>query len=243
MLVFGYDVLNYNLSETFGEVTWKYKIDELMNKLHNSLNKLINKGYSETVNLLSELLETLKTIEDCTSCKDNTGKFNLDKFYEEINKIENHLAELEKVKGEWEKKKIICELNDELFETDNKLNKDILCESCKKDVKRLTDKYGNKEIARFLCQCKLNAEYYGYRYIRWIPFNEFKNIEYLIKGGLGEVYKAIWVNSYYDRVYMKYGDQEVVLERIHNSNDKIVNILKEVKQEFIVIITITLKQK
>src|SRR5205085_6848230 len=141
MLIFWYDVLNYNLSKTFGEVTWKYKIDELINKLLNSLNELINKGYSETANLLSELLETLKTIEDCTGCKDNMGKLNLDKFYEEINKIENHLAELEKVKGEWEKKKIICELNDELFETDSKLNKEILCESCKKEVKRLTDKY------------------------------------------------------------------------------------------------------
>ena len=42
---------------------------------------------------------------------------------------------------------------------------------------------------------------------------------------------------------MGYYDQEVVLERIHNSNDKIVDILKEVKQEFIVIITITLKWK
>ena len=37
--------------------------------------------------------------------------------------------------------------------------------------------------------------------------------------------------------------QEVVLEKIHNLNDKIVDILKKVKQEFIVIITIALKQK
>ena len=49
--------------------------------------------------------------------------------------------------------------------------------------------------------------------------------------------------NYYDRFVEKYGDQEIVLERIHNSNDKIVDILKEVKQEFIVIIMITLKRK
>ena len=66
-----------------------------------------------------------------------------------------------------------------------------------------------------------------------IIFDEFKNIEYLAKGDFGEVHKATWID----------GDQEVVLERIHNSNDKIIDILKEVKQEFIVIITITLNNK
>jgi len=70
-------------------------------------------------------------------------------------------------------------------------------------------------------------------YIRWIPFYEFKNIEYLAKGGFVEVHKATWID----------GDQEVVLERIHNSNDKIVDILKEVKKEFVVIITITITLK
>ena len=78
----------------------------------------------------------------------------------------------------------------------------------------------------------LNAKYHN-DYIQWIPFDEFKNIEYLAKGGFGEVHKATWID----------GDQEVVLERIHNSNDKIIDILKEVKQEFIIIITITLTLK
>ena len=74
---------------------------------------------------------------------------------------------------------------------------------------------------------------YNDDYIRWIPFDKFKNIEYLAKSSFGEVHQATWIDK----------DREVVLERIHNSNDKIVNILKEVKQEFIVIITITLKWK
>src|SRR3954467_11285883 len=101
---------------------------------------------------------------------------------------------------------------------------------------KLTDKCGNEEIARLLYyQCKLNTMYYRHNsnYIRWIPFDEFKNIEYLAKGDFGEVYKATCID----------GDQEVVLGRIHNSNDNIVDILKEVKQEFIVIITIILKWK
>ena len=47
--------------------------------------------------------------------------------------------------------------------------------------------------------------------------------------------------NYYDEDEFECKEREVVLERIHNSNDKIVDILKEVKQEFIVIITIILK--
>ena len=89
----------------------------------------------------------------------------------------------------------------------------------------------NREIAKFLYECRLNAKNHN-NYIQWIPFDEFKNIEYLAKNGFGEVHKATWI-----------GDRKVVLERIHNSNDKIVDILKEVKQEFIVIITIPLKWK
>src|SRR5438874_1835440 len=60
-------------------------------------------------------------------------------------------------------------------------------------------------------------------YIRWIPFNEFGNIEYLAKGGFGEVHKATWFGNY------EYGyDMIVVLKRLYNSSDNILDILKEV---------------
>ena len=112
-------------------------------------------------------------------------------------------------------------------------NKEVLCEGCKrKEIRKLANKCGNEEIAKLLYECRLNAKHHN-DYIRWIPFDGFRGIEYLAKSGFGEVHKATLID----------GDQEIVLERIHNSNDKIVDILKEVKQEFIVIITITLKQK
>src|SRR5207248_9154872 len=126
------------------------------------------------------------------------------------------------------------ELNDELNKIDFELNKKVLCEGCKeKKFKKLTDKCGNEEIARFLYyQCKLNANMYYNEYIQWIPFDEFKNIEYLAKGGFGEVHKATWINhGYYNTNEMKYKDIKVVLKRIYNntSDDKIVDILNEVK--------------
>ena len=130
------------------------------------------------------------------------------------------------------------DLVENLFKINLRLNKEVLCEDCKrKEIRELADKCGNEEIAKFLYKCRLNREQYYDDYIQWIPFDEFKNIEYLAKGGFGEVHEATW---FYCQDHKK---TEVVLERIHNSNDKIIDILKEVKQEFIVIITITLKWK
>ena len=67
-MVFEYDWLYSDLSENFKGITWKYKIDELINKLFNSLNELINKsGLTVRItNLSEELLETLKIVVKIT---------------------------------------------------------------------------------------------------------------------------------------------------------------------------------
>ena len=202
-------------------------VDELINKLRNTLNnKLINENdlNVKTTELSNELLETTKIIENCTSCKDKKIDGN------DLDKIKNCLAELEKEEQGRKRRDIIDELNNELFKINIRLNKWSLCEGCKeKEIEKLTNKCGNEEIARFLYyDCKLNAKYYNNRYTQWVPFNEFKNIEYLAKGGFGEVHKATWVKCYYNKVEMKYIDKDV-LKRIYSSNDKIVDILKEVK--------------
>jgi len=196
-------------------------VAESINKLQNTLNKLINENdlNVRTNELLNELLETIKIIENCTSCKDKETDGN------DLDKIEKCLAELE----EEEEVEEVEGWESHFFE----LNKKILCEGCKRKIEELTDKCGNEEIARFLYQCKLNAKYYDDYYIRWIPFDEFKNIEYLakVKGGFGEVHKASWIDGHYNIIYKEYHDQDVVLKRIYNnsSDDKIVDILKEVK--------------
>src|SRR5947209_16731417 len=110
-------------------------VDELINKLQNTLNKLINEDdlSVKTNELSNELLETLKTIENCTSCKDK-------KIYGyDLVKMENCLAELEK--EERRRLNIIDDLNNELFKINIRSNKEILCESCKeKEKEKLTDK-------------------------------------------------------------------------------------------------------
>ena len=193
---------------------------ELINNLLDSLNELISKDdiNVSTTNLSNELLETLKIIENCTSCKkDNIEEKVFNKFHNLINEIESE--------KELERKKIINKLNDELIKIDNKLNRKVLCEGCKRNkIENLIDKCGNKEMARLLYEIKLNSV--NTVHIRWIPFNEFQNIKYLAKGGFGEVQKAEWAGSYHDNKTV-----EVVLKRLYNSRDKILDILKEVNKK------------
>src|SRR6266511_1968929 len=98
----------------------------LINKLQNTLNELINRNdlSVKTTELLNELLETTKIIENCTSCKDEKIDGN------DLDKIKNFLAELKK---EQEQKNwvTIDKLNVELFEINIRLNKEMLCEGCK----------------------------------------------------------------------------------------------------------------
>src|SRR5437870_1144402 len=121
---------------------FKMGVNELTNKLRNTLNKLINGDdlSVKTTGLSDELLKTLGTVENCTTCKDKKMDGNdFDEFNDSINKMENCLTKLKKEERFW----TIYELKSELFRMDNKLNK-ILCEGCKgKEIRKLADKCGN----------------------------------------------------------------------------------------------------
>ena len=113
------------------------------------MNELINKNTS-LVKITDEILKTLEIVENCTSCKDKIkGKKHFKELCESINEIESCLAELE-----GEEENIISELDGELFEINTRLNNKLLCKGCYK-VKKLTDKCGNRELAKFLYECKL----------------------------------------------------------------------------------------
>ena len=76
-------------------------------------------------------------------------------------------------------------------------------------------KWGNGQTG-LLYDCKLNPEHH--EYVFDIPFNEFRNIEYLAKGNFGEVHKAIQIDSYYY-------NQKFALKRIY-INIKIIPVIK-----------------
>ena len=137
---------NSILSENLLGVTLKYKIDGLIDKLYNTLNEsTINRNYlsAKTIKTTIETIETLKTIEGCANCKNmEVGRNDFDEFRKSINKI-----------GEKD------DLVGNLFEINTRLSKEVLCEGCKrKEIRKLADKCGNEEIAKFLYECRLNRE-------------------------------------------------------------------------------------
>jgi hypothetical protein len=42
--------------------------------------------------------------------------------------------------------------------------------------------------------------------LKWLPYDKFKNVVYLDRGGFGTIYKAIWLNDD--------GDKEVIYVKI-----------------------------
>ena len=76
-----------NLPENLLGVTLKYKIDGLINKLHNTLNTLNKSTINgdslsvKTIEIIETAIKTLKTIEDCANYKDKEiGRNSFDEF-------------------------------------------------------------------------------------------------------------------------------------------------------------------
>ncbi|RHZ87139.1 hypothetical protein Glove_40g177 [Diversispora epigaea] len=84
---------------------------------------------------------------------------------------------------------------------------------------------GNDEIDKFIQDSQLNANYYG-DVIEWIPYDRFKDVKQVGKGGFGTIHYARWIdgeikkwdikNQQWER-YRK--DEEVALKKF----DKFVN--------------------
>jgi hypothetical protein len=150
LLVYHHDS---NLPENLLGVTLKYKIDGLIDKLHNTLNKLMINRDNLPVKTIKTTIETLKTIEDCASYKDKeVGRNSFDEFRKVINEI-NKMGKKH-------------DLVENLFKMNIRLNKEVLCEGCKrKEIRKLADKCGNEEIAKFLYECRLDRKWYYDDYI------------------------------------------------------------------------------
>ncbi|CAB4398585.1 unnamed protein product [Rhizophagus irregularis] len=71
--------------------------------------------------------------------------------------------------------------------------------------------------------------------IEWIPYNNFKNINYLTKGGFSEIYTADWIDGYYEewdfknQQLVRNGTQEVILKRLDDAESINRNWFEEAK--------------
>ena len=91
----------------------------------------------------------------------------------------------------------------------------------------------NKFIDKFIQESQQNAKYTN-QILEWIPYNKFKNIEYLDKGGFSTVYKAVWSDgpiikwSSNEEKWIRRNDKTVSLKNLNESSNLNEEFLNEV---------------
>ncbi len=91
---------------------------------------------------------------------------------------------------------------------------------------------GNKIIDEFINDTQINFIQESSR-MKFIPYNQFKVIKKIDKGGFSEIYKAIWINGppYWneEKEVFEYKDSIIVaLKQLNNSKTITLNDLNEV---------------
>src|SRR6266511_5498700 len=96
---------------------------------------------------------------------------------------------------------------------------------------------GNDIVDNFIQKCqKLSS--LPTQIMEWIPFDQFKDVEYLTSGGFSNIYTATWIRGHlfdYDEnenEFGYYGRQSVALKLLNNSNEPGKNFFEEVSSNF-----------
>ncbi|RHZ84936.1 hypothetical protein Glove_74g204 [Diversispora epigaea] len=128
-----------------------------------------------------------------------------------------------------------------MFEVCLECNKEYDSQWCKPcnttHLKNDFDKWtsGNVTIDKFIQDAQLNADV-GYKVIEWIPYDRFRGIKQIAKGGYGTIYYATWIDgliSQWDienQRWIRKNRYEVVLKRF----DGIVGINDDFLNEMII---------
>ena len=110
------------------------------------------------------------------------------------------------------------------------------CQPC--NSKRLKNNFknwtsGNKDIDEFIQYSQLNAVHFT-KCLEWIPFEKFRNVTYITRGGFGKIYSAKWPEG---RIYFwgienqeweRLSNWKVALKSLDNSSDISTDFLNEV---------------
>jgi hypothetical protein len=100
------------------------------------------------------------------------------------------------------------------------------CQPC--NAKRFKDNFKNwtsknKDIDDFIQESQLNAMCYT-KYLEWIPFENFKDITYIARGGFGKVFSAEWPEGYIvswdieNQKWNRRDETKVALKSLDNSS-------------------------
>ncbi|RIA87174.1 hypothetical protein C1645_878195 [Glomus cerebriforme] len=91
----------------------------------------------------------------------------------------------------------------------------------------------NDNIDKIIKNSQLSAKNSNY-VLEWIPYEKFKDVKYLAKGGYGTVYSAYWSDGHilgWDKKlnqWKRYGKDLVALKRLHNSQFITIEFLDQI---------------
>ena len=80
---------------------------------------------------------------------------------------------------------------------------------------------GNDKIDKFIQDAQLNANYRR-GVIEWIPYDRFKDVKQIGRGGFGTIHYARWIDGYIEewdienQQWKRYGQVEVALKMFDN---------------------------
>ena len=92
---------------------------------------------------------------------------------------------------------------------------------------------GHKFIDKFIQESQLNTQN-KQQVLEWIPYNRFKDIEYVDKGGFSTIYQAIWLDglinewSKDEKKWIRFNEKTVALKSLDKSSNLNEEFLNEV---------------
>jgi len=90
---------------------------------------------------------------------------------------------------------------------------------------------GNEKIDEFIQKMQLKIDKPNYIIFEWIPYNQFNDINEIVKYDTGTAYSAIWKDGplYYDlHRYPRKSNQKVALKYLYDSQNSANEFLNEV---------------
>ena len=106
------------------------------------------------------------------------------------------------------------------------------CQNCYR-AKEICKPSGNKIIDDFIRYTQINLVKYEGK-MEFVPYEQFKNVEFIAEGGFSKIYKATWIDGPVRWSYVRYEDLSrdpnftVVLKKLNNSKNITTKELNEV---------------
>ncbi|GES77242.1 kinase-like domain-containing protein [Rhizophagus clarus] len=118
----------------------------------------------------------------------------------------------------------------------------IVCNTSRFELNFINWTSGNNDIDKFIQDVQLlahsNYEVFK-KALEWIPYSKFYDIEYIARGGFGEVYRARWIDGYIDQWNNKQQNWKrkgqnmfVALKSLNNSKNVTLEFMNEITQHY-----------